>query len=173
MQLSSSPHSLCMRRANRETQGMQINTSTERNVYHSLYYSLVYKVFCLYNSIQALKYDGKCRKTQQTCLTDLSISFLNITRKKRKKNCTGKCLQKEKRIPPKPNRINPTTACRKIMALTYTTQSCFLSWECLMSLLLKAWSCLTKPSDESEDQWPINSYIIVYLIPFFRFIWLC
>lgn len=57
------------------TQSLEINTSTERNVYHSMYYSLVYKVFCLYNSKQVLKYDGKCRKTIQTCLTGLVVSF--------------------------------------------------------------------------------------------------
>lgn len=57
------------------TQSLEINTNTERNVYHSMYYSLVYKVFCLYNSTQVLKYDGKCRKTIQTCLMGLFISF--------------------------------------------------------------------------------------------------
>lgn len=126
MQLSSSPHHFCMRQANREPKSMQINTSTEQNVYHSLYYSLVYKVFCLYNSIQALKYDGKCRKTKQTRLTDLSISFLNITRKKRKKNknkttkkqnCTGKCLQKEQNNfpspPPNPTKETPQQSVEK------------------------------------------------------------
>lgn len=74
-----------------------------------------------------------------TDLSYRSFHFLFEYHQKEKRNkLYRKVLAKRKIIPPKPNRINPTTVCRKIMALAYTTQSCFLSWECLMSLLLKA-----------------------------------
>lgn len=65
------------------TQRLEIKTSTERHVYHSMYYSLVYKVFCLYNSTQVLKYDGKCRKTIQDMSYRSFHFLLSISRKKR------------------------------------------------------------------------------------------
>lgn len=68
------------------------------------------------------------------------FSFPFEYKQKEKKHCTGKCLQKK---PP---------VCRKIMALIYKTQSCFLNKKCLMSLVFKVCSHLMKPTNEPQDQ---------------------
>lgn len=68
----------------------------------------------------------------QTDLSYRSFHFLFEYHQKEKKKKKTKTVQesackKKNIIPPKPNKINPTTVCRKIMALTYKTQSCFLN----------------------------------------------
>lgn len=62
--------------------------------------------------------------------------LLNIIRKKRNTVQESACKK---------------TDCRKIMALIYKTQNCFLNKKCLISLVLKACSYLMKPTDESKD----------------------
>lgn len=69
-----------------------------------MYYSLVYKVFCLYSSTQVLKYDGKCSKTIKTCLTGLFISFW--VQAERKETLYRKVLAKKDPSLQKNNGIN-------------------------------------------------------------------